>query len=66
MSKIKPSYRRGVECIALNDEPDDLDVEDVQHYVSVGVLAAAFGKEPIEVARSVVNLRKRARKEGWF
>lgn len=44
MSK-RASYREGIEYIALNDEPAELDVEQIQGYISVQLLAALFHKD---------------------
>lgn len=55
----RASYRAGVAWIALNDEPDSLDPDDVAGYISTTLLADLFGKEPIEVGRAVVRYRER-------
>jgi hypothetical protein len=48
-----------VEHIALNDEPSDLDAENVAGYISTGLLADLFGKETDDVARDIVRFRER-------
>lgn len=56
--------RRGVECIALNDDngaKDALDVDVVASYVSTSVLADVFDLEPVKVARMIVKIRKAAK-----
>lgn len=53
------SYRKGIESIALNDEPECLDVEEMVGYASVMVIADAFGKTSEEVAAAVVRWRLR-------
>lgn len=52
------SYKRGVEFIALNDEPEDEDPESVQYYVSTLTLAATFDKAADVVAKDVVKYRR--------
>lgn len=59
MAKHWPSYRAGIEWIAYNDEPEDLDVESVREYISTLLLAAVFDKDPIDVARAVVRAREK-------
>lgn len=61
---IKPSYRAGVEFIALNDEPEDLDAGSVEGYVSTIAIATAFRVDPLIVALAVVRYRRKAIKEG--
>jgi len=56
MSK-RASYREGVAWIALNDEPEDLDLESVAGYISTQLLAALWGKEDEVVARAIVRYR---------
>lgn len=58
----RASYRHGVEIIALNDEPSDLDVSNVESLISVTLLADLFGLEPTRVAGDVVRYRTEANK----
>jgi hypothetical protein len=51
------SMSRGVEWIALNDEPTDLDPESIQHYVSTMLLADLFDKMPLTVAKKIATYR---------
>lgn len=55
----RASYRKGIEWIALNDEPDDRDAENVAGYISTILLSDLFGKDPDDVARDVVRYRER-------
>jgi hypothetical protein len=55
----RASYREGVAWIALNDEPEDFDIESVSGYVSTLLLAALFGKSEYEVAAAIVLYRER-------
>jgi len=57
---MRASYRKGIEWIASNDEPEELDVDSVSSYISTMLLADLFGKDPDEVAKAVVRFRKRA------
>jgi hypothetical protein len=55
----RASYRRGIELVALNDEPGELDAEVVQTQISVILLADLF-EIPVErVARDVVRIREK-------
>lgn len=55
----RASYRYGIEWIALNDEEDVLDVEEVAGFISTSLLADLFGKDPVEVATAIVRYRLR-------
>ena len=57
-------YRKAVEWIAVEDEPDDLDVDVVSGYLTVHMVADLFGKDTVTVARAVVRKRKQLIKEG--
>jgi hypothetical protein len=55
-------YRDMVEMIALNDDPGGnyaMNVPAVAGYTTVVLAAAVFGKEPVQVARAVVRVRRR-------
>ncbi len=58
-------YRKGVEWIALNDEPEDLDPESVAGYISTSLLADLFGKDPLVVAQTIVATRIEARTDNY-
>ena len=53
------SYRLGVRWIADNDEPDEMDPEEISNFISTLLLADLFGKDPMQVANAVVRERKR-------
>ena len=53
----RASYRVGIAWIAENDEPEELDANNVAGYISTGLLADLFGKELDEVAAAVVRYR---------
>lgn len=57
---MPPKYATAVEWIAVNDEPMELDLEGVQGYISVLLVADVFGKEAEDVAKDVISLRKGA------
>lgn len=60
MARIRPSYRRAVEWVALNDTPGDrgaFDLEVVRQYFTVGFVADLFGKEQDRVAQDVIDCR---------
>ena len=52
------SYREAVKFIAQNDNPEVLEVREVENFKSVGVVAHIFEKDPIEVALGIVKRRK--------
>lgn len=54
----KHFYERGVEFIAYNDEPLDMDPESVRAYVSTILLAEVFNRPPEEVAQDVLRYRQ--------
>jgi hypothetical protein len=57
--RMTGSYRRAVEAIALNDEPNCLDIDEMSGYASVLVTAITFGKDQDQVAADVVRWRTR-------
>jgi hypothetical protein len=50
-------YRRAVEWIAAEDEPDEMHRPTVAAMVSVALVADIFGKDADAVARSVIRRR---------
>ena len=58
------SYRHAVEWIALNDEPEVLSVDDMEHMISVLLVADIFGRSSAEVARAVIHYRERGAHSG--
>lgn len=53
-------YTDALSWIALNDAPgDDDNAADTAGYLTVCLVADLFNKEPYEVARKVVHLRRR-------
>lgn len=52
-------YKYGVEWIALNDEPEQLDSEIVSYQTSVCLLADLFDKCQNDVARDIVRYREK-------
>ena len=59
----RASYRQGIDYIACNDEPEDMDPESVAGYISSSLLAFLFDVECERVGRDVVRLRKQMEKE---
>ena len=53
------SYRAGVEWIALNDEPQEMDLEAISGYISTILLAVVFDKNIDKVAQDVLRFRER-------
>ena len=56
---MRASYRHGVRWIAENDEPDSLEADEIEGYVSTLLLADLFGKEPETVAADIVRQREK-------
>lgn len=57
-------YRFAVSWIGNNDEPEDLDVENVSGYISTILVADIFEKDPLEVAEKIVKYRKQLNAAG--
>lgn len=53
----RASYLEGLDYIARNDEPCEMDYEVMIGMASVQLLAALFGMEPKNVAFDVVRVR---------
>lgn len=58
----RASYRDGVDFIAQNDEPDELDPSVMDGMASVVMLASIFGVDVNRVARDVIRLREKINK----
>lgn len=56
-------YKDAVAWIALNDDPDVLDAEDLSGTLTVALAADLFKKHTIEVALDVIAYRERERGE---
>jgi hypothetical protein len=56
----RASYREGVLWIALNDEPEAMELEEVERIITVMFLADLFGVEVERVARDVIRKRQRS------
>lgn len=55
----RASYRQAVELIALNDEPECMNADDVSGLASVVIIADLFGIEPARLAADVVRFREK-------
>lgn len=53
----RASYRQGVAFIALNDDAENVEVDEVANTISVGLLADLFGLETEIVANEVISYR---------
>lgn len=60
-NRKRPSYRRGIAFIALNDEPDETDVEIMETLLSVVTLATTYNISEKQVATDVLAYRRRHR-----
>jgi hypothetical protein len=56
-------YVRGVEFVALNDDPGVLDAKQVETTISVSVVSEVFEVPAKQVARDVVGVRKALKKD---
>lgn len=56
----RASYREAIEYIALNDDPASnvQDPEEISGLISVALVAAIFGADPLRVANDVLKFRK--------
>ena len=66
MSK-KPSYREAITWIALNDAAGEdwaESIYDVRHMVTVKLVADIFERSDYDVAKAVVEFRKRHDHDG--
>jgi hypothetical protein len=59
----RASYREGVAWIAFNDDPENLNPEEVAYYISSLLLSDLFDVEPERVGRDVVRKRKQLAKQ---
>lgn len=57
--RMTGSYRRAIEAIALNDETECRDIDQMAGMASVLVTAITFGKDQDQVAADVVRWRTR-------
>lgn len=56
------SYRKAIQWIADNDESACMDPGEMVTAITVALVADIFGKEDGEVARAVINHRRRDRR----
>lgn len=54
----KVSLKRFVEWIALNDEPDELNVEAIQCSISVAMISDLFGVKSEVLAEKIIKIRE--------
>ncbi len=59
MTTKRPSYKRAIEIIALNDEPGITDPMDIAGMISVQLVADLWGKDAEDVALAVSKFRIR-------
>jgi hypothetical protein len=55
---LAEAFKRGVEFVALNDEPGDLKVSVIRGYISVVALSEAFGYTTTYIAIQVKKVRE--------
>ncbi len=55
----RASYRDGIAWIALNDDPEDRNPDQIALMISVLLLADLFGIEPEKVAADVIAFRNK-------
>lgn len=54
----KKMYQKGIEWIACNDEPTEMEIDVVKSQITVCLLADLSGKFPSTVAIDIVNIRR--------
>lgn len=59
---VRPSYRAAIAWIALNDEPDETNEEEIKLFLSVCLVADLFDKHTDIVAADVVKHKKKESK----
>jgi hypothetical protein len=57
MSKLKWSYKKAIEFIALNDKPEIYDETYIQDMTSVITLSIASGKSKEDITKDIIKLR---------
>jgi hypothetical protein len=55
---VVPTYFNAVAWVALNDDTECMDAEQIQEQISAVLVADLFEKEPAEVAQDIIRLRK--------
>jgi hypothetical protein len=58
----RASYKEGIMWIALNDEPTEnnmQNVETVSEQISTLLLADLFERDPLDVATDIINFRNK-------
>lgn len=56
---LKPGYWAFIQWIADNDESAETDPVALSELVTVTMVADLFVKDPLEIAKAVLRLRKR-------
>lgn len=51
-------YQFGVEWVALNDDPMEMDWKEIKSYISTSLLADLCGMSTARVAKDIVRVRK--------
>lgn len=57
---MKPSYKKAIEFIALNDESKEMNIGNMVDLISVVLVADLFGKDPLKVASDVIKFREKS------
>ena len=55
----KTKYEKALTFVALNDEPEDDNLESITGYVSTILISETFGKECEEIAKEIIKIRKK-------
>lgn len=55
----RPGYREAVRWIALNDEPTEHRIAEMERLISVALIADLFDVTTLRVARDVIHFRGR-------
>ncbi len=52
-------YQKAIEWIALNDEPNMVDMEEINGLISVELAAFIFDKTNYDISEDVIKFRKK-------
>lgn len=61
---MKPKYINAIQWVAFNDDPSVLNVKQIEESITVQLIADVFGKNSLDVARDIYQLRIDDMQEG--
>lgn len=60
--EFKALYQKGIDIIALNDEPLEMNVRIISEMISTSLIADMFDFNPLKVARDIKRIRVEGQK----